>query len=409
MGNQGHLLLTRTASDHPNLVRLEKVEEQVCREEEIFALQFAAGQYKALLSNAENLLHSISKSGEEKEKKEIASWMCSKEESEEAIQASGEEKEKKSLSQILEEEEEDGGSTARTTSTMTNSSDETGTEVGESVEDFDSECSDVSAEDVEARLEVIEAKFRAETESLVNDAEVHFWTLGKELKRIQQGEDEGLNHQETTTNEQQIRDVAVQQLVTLRSQQGQPIQRTEEQGLESPDGRRRLSGFRTEMLQLQRKLTSAEQLVQDEENGSNVGEVVEHVQLQEQLEQLQEHHQHLAGQLEEEKERKRGLETLLRREQMRIEELERRLRDQESSVRETLGASRDLEQRAEKVSLVRSAQLDQQRKFLFQGEKRRGQIGRADCKSSGTGEAFAYRAKTGEKLNLIFALMTLQP
>ena len=179
LGNQGHLLIGRTAGDHPNLIKLKKNEEQTSREEEIFALQFAASQYKALLSNAENLLQNISASGEEKEKKEIASWLCSKEESEEAILASGGDgKEKKSLSQILEEEEEDGGSTARTTSSRTNSSDETGTEVGESIEDFDSECSDVSAEDVEARLEVIEAKFRAETESLVNDAEVHFWTLG---------------------------------------------------------------------------------------------------------------------------------------------------------------------------------------------------------------------------------------
>lgn len=347
MGNQGHLLLTRSAGDHPNLVRLEeKVEEQVSREEEIFALQFAAGQYKALLSNAENLLHNISKSGEEKEKKEIASWMCSKEESEEAIQASGEGKEKKSLAQILEEEEEDGGSTARTTSTMTNSSDETGTEVGESVEDFDSECSDVSAEDVEAKLEVIEVKFRAETESLVNDAEVHFWTLGKELKRRQL---EGLVTEGISSDEQQVSEVAAQQLVALRSQQVELQQRTEEVGPQSLDGRRRLSGFRSEVLQLQRKVTNAEQLLQGDENGRNMDRVVGQAELQEQLEKLQEHHQHLAGQLEEERERKRGLETLLRREQLRIEELERRLREQESSVRETLGASRDLEQRAEKV------------------------------------------------------------
>ena len=65
-----------------------------------FALQFAAGQYKALLSNAENLLHSISKSGEEKQKKEIASWLCSKEESEEVIQASEEGQEKKWLKRL---------------------------------------------------------------------------------------------------------------------------------------------------------------------------------------------------------------------------------------------------------------------------------------------------------------------
>ena len=346
MGNQGHLLLTRSGGDHPNLVRLEeKVEEQVSREEEIFALQFAAGQYKALLSNAENLLHNISKSGEEKEKKEIASWMCSKEESEEAIQASGEGKEKKSLAQILEEEEEDGGSTARTTSTMTNSSEETGTEVGESVEDFDSECSDVSAEDVEARLEVIEVKFRAETESLVNDAEVHFWTLGKELKRRQL---EDLVTHGISSDDQQISEVAVQQLVALRSQQVELQQRAEEVGPQSLDGRKRLSGFRSEVLQLQRKVTSAEQLLQGDDK--NMDKMVGQVELQEQLEQLQDHHQQLAGQLQEERERKRGLETLLRREQMRIEELERRLREQESSIRETLGASRDLEQRAEKVS-----------------------------------------------------------
>ena len=351
MGNQGHLLLTRSAGDHPNLVRLEeKVEEQVSREEEIFALQFAAGQYKALLSNAENLLHNISKSGEEKEKKEIASWMCSKEESEEAIQASGEGKEKKSLAQILEEEEEDGGSTARTTSTITNSSDETGTEVGESVEDFDSECSDVSAEDVEARLEVIEFKFRAETESLVNDAEVHFWTLGKELRRRQLEEAESLGTSGISSAEQQVSEVAVQQLVALRSQQVELQQKAEELVPQSLDGRRRLSGFRSEVLQLQRKVTNAEQLLQGEGNGRNADQVVCKVELQEQLEKLQEHHQHLAGQLEEERERKRGLETLLRREQLRIEELERRLREQESSVCETLGASRDLEQRAEKVS-----------------------------------------------------------
>ena len=397
MGNQGHLLLTRSAGDHPNLVRLEeKVEEQVSREEEIFALQFAAGQYKALLSNAENLLHNISKSGEEKEKKEIASWMCSKEESEEAIQASGEGKEKKSLAQILEEEEEDGGSTARTTSTMTNSSDETGTEVGESVEDFDSECSDVSAEDVEAKLEVIEVKFRAETESLVNDAEVHFWTLGKELKRRQL---EGLVTEGISSDEQQVSEVAAQQLVALRSQQVELQQRTEEVGPQSLDGRRRLSGFRSEVLQLQRKVTNAEQLLQGDENGRNMDRVVGQAELQEQLEKLQEHHQHLAGQLEEERERKRGLETLLRREQLRIEELERRLREQESSVRETLGASRDLEQRAEKVSepcqIGLASFLKKSLHVLIQGEKRGDSIGRAHCKSSRTGAAFDNRKKTG--------------
>ena len=54
---------------------------------------------------------------------------------------------------------------------------EGGTDVGESVEDFDSECSDVSEEDIEARLEVIQTKFRAQTESMVNDAEVRYWNM----------------------------------------------------------------------------------------------------------------------------------------------------------------------------------------------------------------------------------------
>ena len=340
LGNQGHLLIGRTAGDHPNLIKLEKNEEQTSREEEIFALQFAASQYKALLSNAENLLQNISASGEEKEKKEIASWLCSKEESEEAIQASGGDgKEKKSLSQILEEEEEDGGSTARTASSRTNSSDETGTEVGESIEDFDSECSDVSAEDVEARLEVIEAKFRAETESLVNDAEVHFWTLGKELKRWHLDEAGNPANFESTTNEQRLTEVAAQQLVALSGQLSQ--HKADDKGAQSPEGRRRLSGIRSEVLQLQRNVACAEGLLQGDAGGKMVHE---------QLEQLQEQHQLLASQLQEERERKRGLETVLKREQLRIEELERRLREHESCARETLGVSRELELRAERVS-----------------------------------------------------------
>ena len=180
LGNQGHIILN-TNSIGTNLSPARPVSHNFYQDgiidensEEMLKLQFAASQYKALVSSAGDLLRSISLSEEVNmtEKKEIESWICKKEESEHAIKKSGDAE--KVLDKIVEESEEDTeGSSQRTDQASLPSLD-----VVESVEEFDSECSDTS--DIETRLEVVDLQFRQQTDSLVANAEVEFWHLMKE-------------------------------------------------------------------------------------------------------------------------------------------------------------------------------------------------------------------------------------
>ena len=182
LGNQGHVILN-TANMATNLSPARPTSHNLYQDgiieensEEMLKLQFAAGQYKALVSSAGDLLRSISLSEEVNlsEKKEIESWICKKEESEHAIKKSGDAE--KVLDKIVEESEEDTEDSSQKTDLASLQS----VDPGESIEEFDSECSDMS--DMETKLEVIDLQFRQLTEVLVADAEVELWKLMEEAR-----------------------------------------------------------------------------------------------------------------------------------------------------------------------------------------------------------------------------------
>lgn len=110
LGNQGHLILQTTGGASPahNLSEPRPALDDVGNYEEVFKLQFAATQYKTLVSKAENLLQNISQqeSLAPPERNEIQTWLNRKEESEQAIKRSGEGEAGK-LELILEESEDD--------------------------------------------------------------------------------------------------------------------------------------------------------------------------------------------------------------------------------------------------------------------------------------------------------------
>ena len=180
LGNQGHVILN-TTNLATNLSPARPISHNLFQDgiieensEEMLKLQFAAGQYKALVSSAGDLLRSISLSEEVNltEKKEIESWICKKEESEHAIKKSGDAE--KVLDKIIEESEEDTEDSSQKTDSLQS------VDPGESIEEFDSECSDMS--DIETKLEVIDLQFRQLTEVLVADAEVELWNLMEEAR-----------------------------------------------------------------------------------------------------------------------------------------------------------------------------------------------------------------------------------
>ena len=182
LGNQGHIILN-TDNIGANLSPARPVSHNLYQDgiidensEEMLKLQFAAGQYKALVSSAGDLLRSISLSEEVNitEKNEIESWICKKEESEHAIKKSGDAE--KVLDKIIEESEEDTEDSSQNTDLASLQS----VDVLDSVEEFDSECSDMS--DIDTKLEVIDLQFRQQTEGLVADVEVQFWNLMKEAR-----------------------------------------------------------------------------------------------------------------------------------------------------------------------------------------------------------------------------------
>lgn len=179
IGNQGHLInnndllghnfsIIPSAPDNNFSVRPASqnlLQDGIIDNEEMFKLQFAASQYKALVSSAGELLRSISLSSEVTDKNEIESWICKKEESENAIKKSG--AKEQSLDKILEESEED--SEART----------------EEVSDATTEASDDNSEDsedcdIDEKLEVHLRAFRQKTNLLIANAEASYVQLFKE-------------------------------------------------------------------------------------------------------------------------------------------------------------------------------------------------------------------------------------
>jgi costal 2 protein len=309
------MVITRPGDDESNLVGPRPAAEDPG--EEVFALQFAASQYKALVSNAESLLQTISSEARPGEQRQIESWLCRKEESEDVIKKSGE-GEKNPLAKILEEEEEgtEGSSTARSKSSAETSQETT--DVGESIEDFDSECSDVSAEDIEARLEVIAAKFRADTEALVNDWEVQLWTAGMDVG----GQLKVPERPSSTVLKE-----------PLQKQVGEVEQQLKRSGEPTSDLQSAAHAL---------ALPEVQSSEREQEGRRAAG-------LEEQLALVQGEHRRVGARLAEEQERRRGLEAAVERGQGAVLRLEARLRQQEDRLRDSLGASQSLEERAEAV------------------------------------------------------------
>ena len=253
------------------------------------------------------------------EKREIESWMCKKEESEEVIKQSSEER--SSLSKILEEEEEDTEGSGRTQSTTTEEvSEEDVTDTAESIEEFDSECSDVSEEDVMARLEVIEASFRDQTDQLYSDVEVTFWTAapGTDIPEARHEVDQVHEQLASLKGEIKRKEARIHELQDVAREQEQARARLEQRLGALEEGREVDQQQRFEPPREHRKLEELEQ------------EVL----------LLRGQHQQLSQHLEEEQKSKAVLEDAVGREQGRVLHLEQRLREQEQSWREGLGASR---------------------------------------------------------------------
>ena len=311
-----------------------------------------------------------------KERQEIASWLCSKQESEGAMQA----EQAQALARILEEEE-GAEDSSRSTGVGGSEEEEEGTEVGGS-EEFDSECSDVSAEEVEARLEVLGERFRAQTEALVEDAEVHFWSLTRqlggggekvpeqevvegrgstegtvraqleELREVLRGREEHILHLQAAgpaaaravPEEERLAALAAEVEQARRSLAAAQAVLQAVAGREGEaEARARVVGYTALVVELQQKVAATEQQRSEVPEGRRVAA------LQLQLGRLEGEHRRLGLQLEEERGRKVGLEEAVRREQGRVVQLERRMEEQRERLQSSVSESRELEERVERV------------------------------------------------------------
>ena len=328
LGNQGHLI---TGPAHNNLsaprpASHNLVQDGIIDNEEMFRLQFAASQYKALVSSAGDLLRSISLSAEVEEKKEIDSWICKKEESENVIKKS--DTAEKALDKILEESEDDSEAarTGELTSETSDCDDNLETESEET-----SEASDDSDTDIDVKFEIFSTKFRQRTNLLISNAETYYSNL---LRRSIQPI---LEEAESVKAESSVKDPKAE-MDTEASQRVLDTQRQSKEFSIEED----YSKFFGKITNLQQQLHSIEnKIVSTQLKSDNV------LHLQECLSSLKKQHENLQHRLSCEESRKKELESTVCKDQEVICELHQRLEHQRKLLQDSSEASRNLNAKQE--------------------------------------------------------------
>ena len=315
-GNQGHLISDHRSSDNLSArgpASYNLAQDGIVEAEEIFRLQFAASQYKALVSSAGELLRNISLVSEQGEKKEIESWICKKEESENVIKKSG--TKENSLGKILEESED--GSEIRTSDLCSESS-------GNMESEVTSESSDGS--DIDERLEVYALKFGDVTDLLIEKTEMSYLNLINESKVSDTLEP--THSVEGNVNNNLI----------VKIDNSQDLTKETGTGLHSRKSIvEEYTAFNSHICDLQQKLNGIQQVI-----GSNQSKTENVRHLQKCLSDLHNQHEKLQLRLSSEESLKKDLEDRVSKDQEFIAELQKMLCQQQKLLQDSMEASKEM-------------------------------------------------------------------
>ena len=352
-GNQGHMMMISSPGtlasnlSGPRPASQNLIQDGIVDNEEMFKLQFAASQYKALVSSAGELLKSISLSAEVEEKREIESWICKKEESENVIKKSG--AKEKALDKIVEESEDD--SEVPTASLTTDAS-------GTVSED---ETSDDSEDiDIDERLEIYITKFRQKTDFLVSNAEASYDLLlnGPKTNDVEKPRETTIKHIEPKRllpiNE--IKEECETEIVVNVSAEEQEIKNLASN----------LPNTNCQISDLQEKLDHLKQVIlSSTPKSGNVSH------LQQQLILLTDQHERLKLRLSNEESLKQKLESKIQEDQDLINSLKHKLEYQQKLLEESWETSRDisakqewLKQEEERISCMKKSALELEQSLL---------------------------------------------
>ena len=320
-GNQGHLISGPGPSDNLSALMPAShnlAQDGIIEDEEMFRLQFAASQYKALVSSAGELLRNISLSSEQGEKKEIESWICKKEESENVIKKSG--AKDKPLGKIVEESEDDSEVRTSDLSSETSGSDNMESEVT-------SEDSDGS--DIDERLEVYNHKFRDGTDLLIEKTEMSYLNLINESEV--QTPLETISNEEGNVNNNRI----------LKSDTAHvPIKEIDLHSRRSIE--EEYKAFNSHICDLQQKLSGIQQVI-----GSNQSKTESIHHLENCLSDLKNQHEKLKLRLSSEESLKKELQVQVQKDQEFITELQKMLSHQQRLLQDSMEASKEMSEKQE--------------------------------------------------------------
>jgi len=354
LGNQGHLI-SELGPGHnlsvPRPASHNLIQDGIVDNEEMFKLQFAASQYKALVSSAGELLSaiSLSKNFELGDKKQIESWICKKEESENAIKKSG--NAEKALDKIVEESEDD----SEAVKTETSDASDNVSEDSESKTDVDSDYSQED-EDLDERFHFFHEKFRNKTNSLIENAEASYFellTTKVELKKEVTGE----------KGQKDFSGEIIQINNDLKSTHQAILNISSKQNFNNNQD---LAEYLSQINDLQQRVKNLEQifLSQTQETKS-----ISH--LQQSLMDLKLEHEKLRVKLGDEENIKKELESQVSKNKLIISSLEQKIVHQEQMLKESLETSKEinakqkwLRQEEERIQLLEQSLHEKQRSII---------------------------------------------
>ena len=319
-GNQGHLISGPVSGDNLSVPRPAShnlAQDGIIEDEEMFRLQFAASQYKALVSSAGELLRSISLSAEQGEKKEIESWICKKEESENVIKKSG--TGEKPLDKILEESEDDSESRA----------DDISSETSETESEVTSYRSDGS--DIDERLEVYALKFRDRTDLLIENTQMSYINFLNE-NEVSEGV------VPTRSEEGKVNNNSIIEADLKEAQDGIKKHELHSRGSIEVE----YTKFNLNICDLQQKLSGIEKIIVSNQSKT---ENVRH--LQSCLSDLKNQHEKLQLRLSTEESLKKELEFKVQKDQKLITELQMRLSHQQKLLQDSMEAKKEISAKEE--------------------------------------------------------------
>ena len=315
-GNQGHLIPGPGPSDNLSALMPAShnlAQDGIIEDEEMFRLQFAASQYKALVSSAGELLRNISLSSEQGENKEIESWICKKEESENVIKKSG--AKETSLGKIVEESEDDSEVRTSDLSSETSGSDNMESEVT-------SESSDGS--DIDERMEVYSLKFKDGSDLLIEKTELSYLNLINEFEGP------------ISCVEGNITNVKILKSDTAHN----PIKETDLHSRRSIE--EEYTAFNSHICDLQQKLSGIQQVI-----GSNQSKSENIRHLENRLSDLKNQHEKLKLRLSSEESLKKELQVRVKKDQEFIAELQKMLSHQQRLLQDSMEASKEMSEKEE--------------------------------------------------------------